>query len=127
MFSKSFWSKVNKTKTCWLWTGGQEHGYGRVLYTTSYSRWRTRAHRVAWELAYGLIPQGKFVCHACDVKLCVRPSHLFIGTQFDNMRDAARKGRLIVPNVTGLKRSTETLHKMRIAQQKRRARERVAL
>ena len=51
------------------------------------------AHRVAWELAYGPIPSGLFVCHHCDHGLCVRPDHLFLGTSRQNVRDMMAKGR----------------------------------
>lgn len=53
-----------------------------------------KAHRVAWELAYDPIPNGLLVCHTCDNLACVRPDHLFLGTQHDNMKDAYDKGRL---------------------------------
>jgi HNH endonuclease len=52
------------------------------------------AHRVAYTIENGLIPRGKFICHHCDTPLCVRPDHLFIGTNMDNMRDAIKKGRM---------------------------------
>jgi hypothetical protein len=51
------------------------------------------AHHVSWELAYGAIPDGLNVLHQCDVRLCVRPEHLFLGTQLENVRDRDAKGR----------------------------------
>lgn len=50
-------------------------------------------HRHAWELAYGPIPKGMVICHTCDNTRCVNISHLFMGTQADNMRDMREKGR----------------------------------
>jgi hypothetical protein len=51
------------------------------------------AHRMAWILTHGPIPDGLHICHRCDVPLCCNPSHLFLGTQGDNNRDAFAKGR----------------------------------
>lgn len=86
-----FWAKVQKTKTCWLWTGSTyKSGHGQIWNGKKLER----AHRVSWRLKHGKIPKGMKVCHHCDVPGCVRPSHLFLGTQKDNMEDAARKGRI---------------------------------
>ena len=90
-----FWSKVHKTATCWLWTGCVVARYGQIGLGHPYSaygkRWKT--HRFSWELHHGPIPKGLKVCHRCDVPLCVRPSHLFLGTQAENVHDSSRKGR----------------------------------
>lgn len=90
--AERFWSKVNKTEECWLWTASvNPAGYGQINLGRNMMR---QVHRVAWELSNGPIPEGMFVCHRCDVPRCVRPEHLFLGTQADNMRDASQKGRM---------------------------------
>jgi hypothetical protein len=89
-----FWAKVQKTKSCWLWTGSRnEHGYGSIL---GNDRRLIHAHRVSWELANGPIPAGVDVLHNCpggDNPSCVNPAHLWLGTATDNSRDMVRKGR----------------------------------
>ncbi len=88
-----FWSKVDKAgpDECWLWTGALNNkGYGCVGVNGAHSKC---SHRVSYELLVGPIPEDKHVLHRCDVPNCVNPSHLFLGTQTDNMQDAARKGR----------------------------------
>jgi len=86
-----FWVKVNKTKTCWLWTASKTNtGYGTLGRKTR----RYLAHRYSWIIHNGEIPNGMCVCHHCDTPLCVNPEHLFLGTQKDNMKDASKKGRV---------------------------------
>lgn len=88
----TFWSNVDQSGSCWVWLrsrSGGRMGYGRVQF-----RGRLEvAHRVAWTLAIGPIPEGLFVLHKCDNPPCVRPDHLFLGTAQDNSRDRDEKGR----------------------------------
>ena len=90
----NFWSYVNKTESCWLWTG--------TVKSTGYGIFRTRncvlgekqmPHRLMWVLKNGSIPDGLLVLHRCDVPLCCNPAHLFLGTHEDNMADMVSKGR----------------------------------
>ncbi len=87
--AERFWSHVDKSGDCWLWTSTRlRGGYGQFM--TEGTR---LAHRVAWRLMFGPIPAGLVVCHSCDVKACVNPGHLFLGTYQDNVDDMIAKGR----------------------------------
>lgn len=78
------------TGRCWLWTGfAGPDGYG-FFYLNGRP---ARAHRAAWELANGPIPDEKFVCHHCDERLCVNVGHLFLSDAQGNMDDAVAKHR----------------------------------
>lgn len=105
--SDRFWSKVDRGAPapahaphiggCWVWTGGRNRtDYGQIFVTGARGGGRggmRSAHRVSWELAYGPVPAGLFVCHHCDNPPCVRPDHLFLGTAADNTDDCLGKGR----------------------------------
>lgn len=85
--------KVNKTSSCWLWTGAVRNGYGCLKVDGKLQS----AHRISFSLFNGVIPAKCLVCHSCDVRLCVNPKHLFVGTHRDNVVDAIRKGRVVIP------------------------------
>ncbi len=88
-----FWSKVDKNGDCWIWTASRsKKGYGRIG-LGSRKEGVALAHRVAYELSIGPIPEGLDVLHSCDNPPCCNPGHLFLGTQQDNMADKIAKGR----------------------------------
>ena len=76
---------------CWLWNASvNQKGYGQFGWSTGKSR---LAHRAAWEIHFGPVPDGLCVLHKCDVPSCVNPNHLFLGTNADNKADCVAKGR----------------------------------
>ena len=100
-----FWAKVDKNGptpehcpwlgNCWVWTGGKRNGgYGALNYRIEVGKLiQDRAHRYAWTLTDGPIPDGLDVLHKCDNPPCVRRAHLFLGTDLDNALDKVAKGR----------------------------------
>jgi hypothetical protein len=92
-FIKRFWNKAeSKSKDgCWEWQKAtQSKGYGSVNIGNGKT---ALAHRVAYEITYGTIPDGLNVLHHCDNRRCINPKHLFLGTCEDNSRDMVNKGR----------------------------------
>lgn len=95
---KRFWLKTKDINGCLVWQASrQTNGYGQF----SYKGKNRRAHRVAYELTHGTIPEGMCVCHSCDNPLCVNPDHLWLGTQAENLRDMRAKKRANDPCLKG--------------------------
>ena len=101
--AERFWEKVSRDGPvpahrpelgpCWIWTAGinvRRGGYGMFALRKGVIR---RAHRIAWQLERGEVPDGVWVLHHCDNPPCVRPDHLFLGTPKDNSGDKDAKGR----------------------------------
>ena len=111
LIEERFWEKVNKdTKSgCWEWQSSiRGNGYGAFFtHLKPEGRKCHGAHRYSWELANGAIPEGLWVLHKCDNRICVNPDHLFLGDRTDNMRDCAAKGRV---STIGKSRQTHCKH-----------------
>lgn len=95
--AERLWAKVDQSggpDACWLWTGAvaTKEGYGSIRLTGAKAG-KAMAHRVAYELTNGPIPEGRHVLHRCDNPPCCNPAHLWVGTQQDNMSDMKAKGR----------------------------------
>ena len=108
-----FWPKVDMSGECWLWTAAKDHnGYGKFSVGGQRDEYGNRrnsmvsAHRFAYELVNGPIPKqdshhGLCVLHKCDTPSCVRPAHLFLGTNAENVKDMDRKGRRVTKAAKG--------------------------
>jgi hypothetical protein len=89
-----FYTKVDKTDTCWIFTGYKDRdGYGQYGIRDQGIKVSYQAHRFSYEAETGIYPGKLLVCHHCDNPSCVRPDHLFLGTNKDNMEDMVKKGR----------------------------------
>ena len=91
MKKEKFYSKVNITDThCWEWTGARKiNGYGKFIFLGK----EYLTHRYSFYCATGVDPKDLFVCHHCDNRICINPTHLFLGTAKDNYDDMISKGR----------------------------------
>lgn len=85
---KRFFSKIKKSDGCWLWSASLDaYGYGQFVA----SGWPRKAHRAMFIYYNGPIPKNMLICHSCDVRNCVNPKHLFLGTHKDNNQDRSKK------------------------------------
>lgn len=100
--AERFWSKVNKDgpvhpvlgTRCWLWTASTDGRYGSFSVAKGGKWSQAKAHRAVWDVIGEPLADGENSLHRCDVPRCVRPDHLFKGTQRDNLVDAGRKGKM---------------------------------
>lgn len=106
-----FLKYVKKTDACWLWTGNKSHnGYGQIEINGKCCR----AHRVSYQLYRGETPNNLQVCHSCDIKSCVNPEHLFLGTAKENIKDKVTKNRQAKGNnVAGSKLNSQQVLEIR--------------
>ncbi len=91
-----FWERIVRREGCWGWNGSRMTRAGELSYSlliVGRRDLRMLAHRAAWEITVGPIPDGQVACHRCDNPPCPNPHHLFLGAQADNLADMRAKGR----------------------------------
>lgn len=95
-----FFSNIQKTDGCWLWSGCTNSKDPKFNYgILRFNRKKLYSHRLSWVIHNGKeIPKGMEVCHECDTPLCCNPKHLFLGTHKENMQDMSKKGRTGITN-----------------------------
>lgn len=123
---RRFWSKVDRSggpDACWLWQAGLLDGYGRFWDADAYND--VYAHRFAWIITHGAIPEDLRVLHSCDVRPCVNPSHLWLGTQLDNLTDMVIKGRSNVGDKHWMHKISEA--ELEVVQENMRATQKISL
>lgn len=111
-FEERFWTKVRKNDgdQCWEWLAGRDKdGYGMFSIGPRAIARSHGAHRVSWMLEFGMPPSKFQVLHTCDNPPCVRPDHLFLGTNADNIRDMVAKGRQALGDKNGKRTHPEKI------------------
>lgn len=104
--TERFWKYVEKTESCWLWTGWKNNkGYG--VFGGSGDTGRSYAHRFSFEVAHGALPPDAWVLHRCDTPACVNPAHLFLGDCRANVDDCVAKRRHAFGEAQGTAKLTE--------------------
>lgn len=100
-----FWRYVEKTDSCWIWTGSSrtKKGYGMLQKIGGSKGKGMTAHRLSYQIHKGEIPESMVVMHSCDNPSCVNPDHLSVGTQSQNILEAIAKGRKFVPKLPHFK------------------------
>lgn len=108
--------EIDKTTGCWLWQGAiKSNGYGHL----NIDGRTVGAHRVAYELHVGPVPEGMRVLHSCDVRRCVNPDHLHIGTAADNSREMVERGRYKGPSRLDSEARVEIRRRLRAGETQR--------